>query len=233
MQAHYAAFNSKTFENWQVSVNADYAQNQITSASTVLAGGVQEVEYVNVPGVYHSSAHLTYGFPVGSKKNGNASLSLHGQFGHDISLVNSVENIAASVGYGGAANINFHLKDYLFIDARADISQTISHYSLAGSPNAQTRNENYNLNINYRLPGAVTIACYYDLQVTGSQAALPAHAVSLCNASIYRSVFKNYLELRVSAYDLLNSSSSFSQTTGVNYVQTQKTNLQGRICCLV
>jgi hypothetical protein len=227
--ARYSAFNSKTFQNWQVLVSTDYAQNDITSSSTVLAGGVQELEYINVSGVYHGSAHLTYGFPLGGQKNGNASLSVHGSYGHDISLVNAIENVAANTGIGGAVSMNFHVRDLVFIDARADVNQTYTNYSLAGSPQSQTLNENYVVNINYRLPGAVSIASYYDLQVTGSQAALPSHAVSLWNASLYKSILKNKCELRLSAYDLLNSSSSFSQTTGVNYVQTQKTNLQGRI----
>lgn len=229
LSARYAAFNSKTFENWQVSINADISQNQITSSSTVLAGGVQEVEYVNVQGVYHSSGQLTYGFPLGKQKNGNASLSLNGQFGHEISLVNGLQNTAANSRFGGAANFNFHIKDLLFIDTHINIEQTHSNYSLAGSPPSQTLNENYSFNINYRLPCAVTIASYYDLQVTGSQSNIPTHAVLLWNAALYKSVFKNHCELRVSAYDLLNSSSSFSQSIGVNYVQTQKTNLQGRI----
>jgi hypothetical protein len=229
LSARYAAFNSKTFENWQASISADYAQNQITSSSTVLPGGVQEVEYVNVQGVYHGSGHLTYGFPLGRQKNGNASVSLNGQFGHDISSVNGMQNTAANSGLGGSVNINFHIKDLLFIDSHINIDQTHSNYSLPGSSPSQTLNENYSFNMNYQLPGAVIIASYYDLQVTGSQSNIPAHAVSLWNASLYKSVFKNHCELRVSAYDLLNSSSSFSQSIGINYVQTQKTNLVGRI----
>ena len=232
LSARYSDFNSKTFRNWQFILNTDFSQNQITSNSTVLPGGVQELEYVNVQGVWHGSAYLTYGFPLNKTKNGNASISLHGNFGHDISLVNSIANVAQNTGVGGAANINFHLKDYLFIDCKADIEQTHSIYSLPGSPQGHTLNENYVLNMNYRLPGAVTIASYYDLQVTGSQAALSSQAVSLWNVSLYKSILNNHCELRVSAYDLLNSASSFSQTTGVNFTQTQKSNLPGRIFLL-
>jgi hypothetical protein len=213
----------------QFIVNGDYVQNDITSSSTVLAGGVQEVEFVNVPGVWHGSANLVYGFPLNKAKNGNASFSLHGNTGHDISLVNAVENITRTTGLGGSVNINFHIKDLLFVDSHINIDQTNSKYSLTGSPSAQTLNENYSFNINYRLPGAVTIASYYDLQITGSQAGLPSQAVSLWNAAVYKSILNNHCELRLSAYDLLNSASSFTQTTGVNYTQTQKTNLQGRI----
>ncbi len=229
LNARYTDFNSKTFQNWQFILNGDYVQNDIASSSTVLSGGVQEVEYVNVPGVWHGSANLVYGFPLNKTKNGNASFSLHGNIGHDISLVNAVENVTQTTGLGGTASANFHVKDYLFLDARVEINQTNSKYSLAGSPPAQTLNENYGLNINYRLPGAVTVASYYNLQVTGSQAGLPSQAVSLWNAALYKSILNNHCELRLSAYDLLNSASSFSQTTGVNYTQTQKTNLQGRI----
>ncbi len=229
LDARYTDLNSKTFQNWQVALDGDYVQNDITSSSTVLTGGVQEVEYLNVPGVWHASALLTFGFPLNKTKNGNASLGLHGSTGHDISLVNAVENITQTTGIGGTASVNFHIKDYLFIDTRINIEHTNSKYSLPGSPPAQTLNENYTFNINWRLPGAVTIASYYTLQVTGSQATLPSQAVSLWNAALYKSILNNHCELRLSAYDLLNSASSFSQTTGINYTQTQKTNLPGRI----
>src|SRR5579863_1896383 len=216
-------------QNWQITVSGDYSQNIITSSTTALAGGVQELEYVNVQGVYHGSGYLTYGFPLGGQKNGNASINVHGQFGHDISLVNSQQNITKNSGFGGEANVNFHVKDHIFIDSKIDISQTNSNYSLPGSSSIQTLNENYALNIIYRLPWALTIASYYNLQVTGSQQNLPSHAVSLWNASVYKSIFQNHCELRLSTYDLLNSSNSFTQTVGVNYVQTQSTNLPGRI----
>ncbi len=225
----YAAFNSKKSRNWQVFFIGDYAQNDITTASTVLSGGVQEIEYVNVQGVYHGNGYLTYGFPLGGQKNGNASLSVHGSYGHDISLAGGLENIAANAGVGGSASANFHLKDKLFIDARAEINQTYTNYSLMGSPPGQTLNENYVCNITYQLPGAITMASYYNLQVVGSQAALPSHSVSLWNTSIFKTIMKAHCELRLSAYDLLNAANSFTQTTGVNYTQTHKTNLQGRI----
>jgi hypothetical protein len=229
ISARYADFNEKTAVNWQAYIMADLSKNMVTSSSTVLPGGVQQVEYVNVQGVYHGSLHITYGFPLGHQKNGNASVGLHGNLGHDISLVNGLSNIAQSNGIGGSVSINFHARDFLFIDAGTDIDQTNTHYSLPGSAPAGTLNENFTLNINYRLPASVTITTYYDLQVTGSQGNVPSHAVSLVNAAIYKTIWKDHWEFRLSAYDLLNSASGFSQTTGVNYTQTQRTNLPGRI----
>jgi hypothetical protein len=232
LSVNYSAFNAKTFQNWQVSFNGNYAQNQITSASTVLAGGVQELEYVNVNGVFHLSTNMTYGFPINAEKNKNASISLHGQYGHDISLINGEENIAANTRIGGTANINFHVKDSLFVNLHAEIEQTQSNYSLPGSPTNQTLTEYYTADVSYRLPGSVTVATFYNLQVTGGQNNLRAQTVSLWNAAIYKSVFQNHFEIRVSAFDILNKSSAFTQDTGVNYVQTQKTNLPGRLLLL-
>jgi Outer membrane protein beta-barrel family len=225
----YAAFNAKSFQNWQVSLSGDFSQNQITSSSTVLAGGVQELQYVNVQGVYHLNSNFTYGFPLFGQKNGNASVSLRYFYGHDISLVNGQENIASSTGISGLATINFHAGEKLFIDLVATINETRSAYSLPASPTSQTLNENYNLKFSYHLPWSITIGSTYNLQVTGSQGNLPAQAVSLWNASVYKSIFKNRVEIHLSAFDLLNSVNSFSQSTGVNYVQTARTNLPGRL----
>jgi hypothetical protein len=232
LSINYGSYNETRFKNWQVNLNGNLSHNFITSSSTVLAGGVQQLQYVNVQGVYHLAAYISYGFPIQKQKYGNASVSIHGQYGHDVSLINGQQNIAASEGIGGAANLNFHVKDSLFVNLIANIEQTKSDYSLQGSPSSLTLNENYTVDVSYRLFWSLTVSSYYTLQITGNQNNLPSQAVSIWNAVVYRTIFNNRGEIRFSAFDLLNSSSSFSQTTGVNFVQTQETNRPGRLFLL-
>jgi hypothetical protein len=225
----YNRFNFSGTQNWQLNLNGDYSQNQIISSSTVLAGGVQELQYVNINGAFHLSSNLAYGFSAGGRKIDNASLSLQGQYGHDISIINGQQNIATNTAVGGTVNMNFRIKDSLFIDLLVNINQTLSVSSLTGLSSIQTLNENYTIDVNYRLPWSILVASYYNLQITGSQGNLPAHIVSLWNVSVHKSTLRNRGEIRLSAFDLLNKSSSFSQSIGVNYVQTRKTNLPGRL----
>jgi hypothetical protein len=229
LSAAYSAFNAKTFQNWQVSLNGDYTQNQISSSTTVLAGGVQQIQYVNVQGVYHLSSFITFGFPINKQKNGNASFSIHGNYGHDISLEGGQTNNVLNTGIGGSGNIAFHSGDKLFIDCNAGIDETRSGYSIPLSPPAQTLNENLQSRVSYRFPRSFTLTSRYNLQVTGSQNSLPGRTNQLWDLALYKTLFpKKTGEIRFSAFDLLNSASSFSQSIGPNYTQTVRSNQTGR-----
>src|SRR6201999_782763 len=85
----------------------------------------------------------------------------------------------------------------------------------------------------WELPGAVTLASNYNIQGTGSQGTLPSKSVSLWNASVYKDFLRDRsLQVRFSAFGILNTVNNFTQTIGLNYVETRQTNLPGRILLL-
>jgi hypothetical protein len=233
LSATYTSFNSHTFRNIQWSLQGDLAQHEITPATTVLAGGIQQQQYVNVNGVWHLSSNLTYGFPLGDQRKGNSSISLRGHYGHDVSIVNGSENTTTGLGYGGTVKLNYHPAQKLFVEGIGSIDYTGALYSIFPTRNTNTVIQNYTLDASYQLPGAVTMSSNYSLQITGSQGTLPGKQVALWNASIYKDLFRDRsLQLRFSAFGLLNTPNNFTQTIGLNYVQTQQTNIPGRIFLL-
>ena len=87
--------------------------------------------------------------------------------------------------------------------------------------------------LQYMLPGAITLASNYNLQITGPQGALPSKAVALWNASIFKDFLRNRSgQIRLSAFGILNTPSNYTQSVGINYVETQQSNLPGRIILL-
>jgi len=231
--ANYTGFNSRNFRNLQVALQGDLSQHQITPATTVLSGGIQQIQYVNVDGVWHVSSNLAYGFPIGDQRKGNSSIGVHLRYGRDVSFVNGQENITTGLGWGSNLKLNFHPVERFFIEALGSVDYTGSLYSIYANQNTRTWLQNYSLDASWELPGAVTLASNYSLQITGSQGALPSKSVALWNASISRDFLRDRsLQIRFSAFGILNTVNNFTQTVGLNYVETRQTNLPGRILFL-
>ena len=233
LNAAYTSFNSHTFHNLQLSLQGDLAQHEITPATTALPGGIQQQQYVNVDGVWHLSSNLTYGLPLGDQRKGNSSIALRGHYGRDVSIVNGSQNRTTGLGWGSTLKLNFHPTDKIFVEGAGSIDQATALYSIYANQNTNTWVQNYTVDASYELPGALTIASNYTIQINGSQGTLPGKKVSLWNASIYKDFFRDRsAQIRFSAFGILNTPSNFTQTVGLNYVQTQQTNIPGRILLL-
>ncbi|HEY4060601.1 MAG TPA: outer membrane beta-barrel protein [Puia sp.] len=233
LNASYTSFNPHNFRNIQVALQGDYAEHTITPSTTVLSGGIQQIQYVNVDGVYHLSSHITYGFPLGDQKKGNSSINVHLRYGRDISLVNGIRDVTSGIGWGSGLKLNYHPAEKLFVEGTANVDYTSSLYSIYPTQNTMTWLQNYGVDASYELPGALTIASNYNLQITGSQGSLPAREVALWNASIYKDILRNRSgQIRLSAFGLLNTASNYSQTIGLNYVESRQVNMPGRIFLL-
>ncbi|HEY6901637.1 MAG TPA: outer membrane beta-barrel protein [Puia sp.] len=231
--ASYTGFNSRSFRNLQIGVQGDVAQHQITPATTVLAGGIQQIQYINVDGVWHVSSNITYGFPLGDQRKGNSSFGMHIRYGRDVSRVNGEENVTTGVGWGSNLKLNFHPAEKLFVETIASVDYTSSLYSIYANQNTKLWQQNYSIDASYELPGAITLTSNYNLSVTGSQGALPSKSIALWNASIYKDFLRDRsAQVRFSAFGILNTVSNYTQTQGLNYIETRQANLPGRILLL-
>lgn len=233
LNANYTGFNGKSFRNLQIGIQGDLSQHQITPATTVLSGGIQQIQYINVDGVWHVSSNITYGFPLGDQRKGNSSFGMHIRYGRDVSRVNGEDNVTTGIGWGSNLKLNFHPIEKLFIEGIANVDYTSSLYSIYSTQNTKTWLQNYSVDASWELPGAVTLSSNYNIQVTGSQGTLPSKAISLWNASIFKDFFRDRsCQLRFSAFGILNTVNNYTQTVGLNYVETRQANLPGRILLL-
>ena len=233
LNASYTQFNGKNFQNLQIALQGNYTEHGITPSTTILSGGIQQIQYVNVSGIWHGSSNITYGFPLGNQRKGNSSLGVRLNYGRDISLLNGAQDVNTSLGWGATWKLNFHPVEKLFVEGLASVSYTNTQYSVNPGQNTNTWLQNYSVDASYELPGAITIASNYDLQITGPQGTLPSKSVALWNASVYKDFLRDRsAQLRFSAFGILNTVSNFSQTIGINYKETSQTNLPGRILLL-
>lgn len=232
MEAEYNSFNTKSLQNWQLSFQGGFTQDAITASTVLLAGGVQQLKYVNISGNYNLSTNLTYGYPLWGHQ-GNSSIGLHGQFNHQNGFLNGQRNNTDATYAGAIFKLNYRPSEKLFVDVNAVLDYNANAYSLNTDQNTRTWIQNYTLNFSYQLPWTVTVSSFYNWQQTGSQGSLPARAISYWNAAAYKSIFRNHSgQVRLSVFNILNGASNVSQGIGPNYIETSRSNLIGRLWLL-
>jgi hypothetical protein len=225
----FNSMNAKSLKNWQISMQGGFTENSITAATRLLAGGVQQLQYVNVEGNYLLSTWINYGFPLWSH-HGNGNISLHGNFAHQNDFLNGEPNSTNTSGAGGDFRLNYHPAEQVFFDVTASLNFNANGYSLNPEQNTNVLVQNYVLDCSYELPGAVTVSSYFTWQQTGAQGSLPAHAISYWNAACYKSLFRNHSgQIRLSVFNILNGASNVSQSAGPNFISSSRTNIVGRL----
>ncbi|HEY4207091.1 MAG TPA: TonB-dependent receptor [Puia sp.] len=228
----FNSLNSKSLQNWQLSVQGGFVEHAITAATKLLAGGVQELQYVNVEGNYQLSGNLTYGFPLWSR-HGNGNAGVHGNYAHQNGFLNGLPNSTNATGAGGNLQLSYHPAEKVFFDVNAMWDYNTNDYSLNPDQSTSVLVQNYTFDLSYELPLAFTITSFYNWQQTGAQGSLPAHATSYWNAACYKSIFRNHSgQIRLSVFNLLNSASNVNQSAGPNFISTSRSNIVGRLWLL-
>ncbi|HXB07669.1 MAG TPA: outer membrane beta-barrel protein, partial [Puia sp.] len=176
----YNSLNTHNFQNLQVGLQGSYNEHDITTATTILSGGIQEIKYINAGGVWNSSANITYGFPLGDQRKGNSSISVNSRYGRSVTEINGAIDVTNALGGGASWKVNYHPTSNLFVETQVSYSATTNHYSLNAAQTTTTSIENYSIDVSYLFPGAITVTSWYNLQITGP----PSQSVSLWNAAI-------------------------------------------------
>lgn len=228
----YFMFNPAKVYNIQLNVQADIIQHQITAATMTLPGGIQQIQYVNMDGVYHFFAGPTFGFPLISPSNGTASIQTDVTYGHDRSIINGDENTTQSEGLSGMLVFNYHQGKNLFINFGCLFQYQSNHYSIPNIAGNISWQASPGMSVTYSLPFSISTGGTYALQ-SSKTAGQPVQQSNLLSAFLSKSLSKDQsFQLRASGFNLLNAASNISQTIGPDFIETTKTNALHRFVLL-
>jgi hypothetical protein len=210
----------------------DVNKQQIGQSVNTLAGGVQQIQYVNLNGVYHVSLAPAYSFPVIKQSIASATIGATFTYGHDRSLVDELDNINQNQSINSHAGLNIHPGKSIFIYLFSTLTYRVNQYSLPNQPGAKSWQRYYYVNFTYVLPFSISVGAIYNYlyQQSGS---LPTQQTNFLDAFISRSIFGNGAgQLRLSGFNLLDTKSSISQVNGPNFTEVDETNSQSRFLLL-
>jgi len=230
LQTSYSSYNADG-RNLQISLGADLTRHQISSATTTLDGGVQQIQFINLDGVYHLNATINYSFPLFSPENGTGSIEGRLNYNHDHNTINGADNIIQGKGALGGFILNFHKGNTLFVDCEGSLQYLDNRYSL-NRTQSESWQQDYNINTTCIFPFGITAGFTYGLQLR-STGDLPAQHAGLINAYLSKDILANKAgQLRLSGFNLLDAASSINQAVGQNYIETTQTNRLHRLILL-
>lgn len=227
ISANFRSLNMKSFNSFSVSVFGDLIQNQIISSTTLLPGGVQEQQFVNINGVYHLGTSTSYSFGIGKKKGGknNGNLTSRLRYWRDIGLVNGVKNNANGFNWTQIVKLNYNISNKLMTDLTGVSDYSIYRYSISPQQNTRSWNRNATLNLTCMLPLGINVQSSLVWTHLGSSGLLPSQATYIINAAVYKRLFASQQwQLRLSGFDLLNVNRNYTQSAAQNYIYTSQTN---------
>ena len=226
---NYTHYDVHTLNNIQLHLRAIYSEHSISNSTVLLAGGIQQVKFVNVEVPFNISAICTYGFPIGTTHFANIATSVSAQYANDVTLLNGSRDVNSAISIGNRTTISYHPLERLFIDANSIIKYKGTTYSLDPLQTNHNLTQHYGLNISYEFVKGVTLVSYYFIDMLGGQGTLPAQHLTLWNEAIFKTFLSDHsLELRLSVFDLLNNARNYSQAISQNYFETDRTNQRGR-----
>lgn len=198
--------------------NASYTfiNNAISRADNVNPDGTRSYQYLNVQGNYNAYLYLGYNFKV---KNVRLGARINTNISRNKTFVNGVENISNNNGYGIDFDFNYEIENKFSIyftpgvgysDNKSSISTYTTSYWYTGN----------DLTVTCQLPKKIELGTFVTWYMRQRTPGFEENtSVVRWNAYVSKKMLKkDQLELRVSAFDLLNQNKGINRYAQNNYV---------------
>lgn len=202
-----------------ISTNFNLTDNAISRAENVDATGRKTYQYVNVDGNYRAGGYMGYGKTIkklNTRIGGNTNFNLS----HVNSIVNGVKNATDYNSYSFGPDISYNSTDekisvyldadFTYNDNKAQLNTQVTSYWT----------NNYTFSVTYKLPAKFSVYTEVNWYLRQQTSVFDRNNnVFKWNATISKKFAKNdQLELKASAFDILNQNLGFNRYAQNNYI---------------
>lgn len=225
----FSYFNPGSFTNLFVNLYGTYYVNQIVYSQRVNTETLVTTTFPeNITGGKNIGSYLSVGFPL---KKTKATLNINSQlnFGNNLTNINGTRNETENRNYTIGTRLDLTPTEWLTFYGNASIGRTNTRYSINSGQNQQITNNNFNGDLNLKLPGSFYVNTSLNYRVFRNRQSNFDQRIPLWNASVYHILGKaKKAEIRLSSIDLLNRNVSITQYAGQNYRQNEQVNTLAR-----
>ncbi|GAB3751065.1 outer membrane beta-barrel protein [Spirosoma pomorum] len=227
---NFNRFNSATFRNMFVFINASRTNNKIVNSTEFSANGAQITTPVNTDGYYTVNGSFVLGQPVqiGTQKT-NINLNTNLTYNQGTSFVNNRSNQAKNWLVGQGIRLSSNFSEKLDLNLSGNINWQTARYSLQPQQNTTFLNQTVTLDMFYQLPGGFTFSTDVYYNHYGGSSANFNQSYTLWNATLAKQLFKQKQgELRLQAFDLLNQNQSIVRNVTDTYTEEVRSRVLNR-----
>ncbi len=214
--------------NDYISNSTELLANDTIIQEVLMMRGSQVIKPINVNNYYSVNAMGVYAFPV-KKLKSNVNFTLGYTMSNTPALINNEVNKALSNRY----NAGLFLSSNISPSIDFSVGYNGSYTDVINSINAQSNNEYFNHNITARVNYIMSerLVLNTDLNQNNYMGLNSSfnRNVTLLNASIgYKFLQSKALELKASAYDILNKNTSINRNITETYTEDSRTQVLNR-----
>ncbi|WP_420151071.1 outer membrane beta-barrel protein [Spirosoma sp.] len=227
---NYNKFNSATFRNMFVFLNASRTDNKIVNSTVFSEAGAQTTRPINTDGYYSLNGSFVWGQPLklGAQKT-NLNLSTNVTYNRGTSFINEQSNLAKNFLIGQGISLSSNFTEKLDLNLSGNINWQSARYSLQPKQNTSFLNQTVTLDVFYQLPLRFTFATNVYYNHYGGSSASYNQSYTLWNATLSRQLFKqNQAEIRFQAFDLLNQNQSIVRNVTDTYTEEVQSRVLNR-----
>lgn len=199
---------------------------ETASGTVIVQKGAEYTTIDNMNGYWNAGTNLSYAFPV-KKIKSSLTVSLE----YDYSRLPSVYNEEKLFSRNNDAGLRLALNSNISENVDFTVSNKVS-YSHGNSSTGSVNNsiiERMNLRFNWIIWKGFFVNAEYMFRYNHyTQNPLQDPAQNSLNAAIGKKFMKSRMEVRLSAYDLLNQNRNISQAVRDMYVETSTSNILQR-----
>lgn len=222
-------FNPGSFTNFYGGLNYGTTTNQIVYAQTIDPQTLVRTSMpVNVSGGNQFSLYSNVSFPL---KKTKATLDVGGNInaGRTLTPINDVLNQTNTTNYNINTKLSLTPADWVTFYGSAEIGVGNAKYSINSAQDAQTLSNNYSADANVKLPGGIYVSSTFNYLIYRNHRFGFERSLPIWNAAVYRLIGKaKKMELRLSAFDLLNRNLNVTQYAGPTGISNGSTRTLAR-----
>ena len=222
-------FNPGSFTNFYGGVNYGATTNQIVYSQTIDPRTLVRTSIpVNVSGGNQFSLYSNVSFPL---KKTKATLDVGGNVnaGRTLTPINGELNQTNTTNYNINTRLSLTPVDWFTFYGNAEIGIGNAKYSISTAEDAQTISNNYSADANVKLPGGIFVSSNFNYLLYRNHRFGFERNLPIWNAAVYRLVGKaKKMEVRLSAFDMLNRNVNVSQYAGPTSVFNSSTRTLAR-----
>ena len=224
INVNYSSFNRTNFRFFNASINVGNVGNKIVNSIDSVPGsrGVQLIRPINLDGAFNTSAFITFGRPLRSKKlkGSNYSFSTSASYNRTVSQVYKQTNLTDNLLLSESGSLNLAINENFNLGLNATISYNSAKYSVQKDLNEAFWSQTFGLDFSYTVLKSLVLATDFDYYRSTGRSDGFNQSIPLWSASIAKQLFKKKNgELKLSVNDILNQNESITRTVTDNYIE--------------
>jgi hypothetical protein len=218
LRINFNNFNIESGRFFFAGLNLTQTFNSIGNTVVPIDGGLQQVSYINVNGVYASNANATWSLPLMPERKLTLNISGNGSYSRNVNFIapnastQLVKNITNSYTISNGYKLVTNVDKFDFTGGITG-SYTNSTFSAQQSANTQYYTINPSFNVSYVFPANIRLAMDIDYFRNFGGGDLYNQEYTILNPYISRQFFKNRATFKFSVNDALNQNTGISRTT--------------------